>query len=80
MRAIELRLPHDVLQRATLQGNEYAWPVEYIPKVIEAAREAELASIGGQLQFRLPEEPANAIGLRSIPTSRCQRRYHCRSE
>jgi hypothetical protein len=55
MRAIELRLPHDVLQRATLQGNEYAWPVEYIPKVIEAAREAELASIGGQLQFRLPD-------------------------
>jgi hypothetical protein len=36
MRAIELRLPHDVLQRATLRGNEYAWPVEYIPKVIEA--------------------------------------------
>ena len=55
MRPTESRLPLDVLQRASLRGNEYAWPIEDIPKVIEAARQANLASIGGQLQFRLPD-------------------------
>ena len=55
MTSTELRLPHDLLQRASLRGSEYAWPIEDIPKVIEAARQANLASIGGQLQFRLPD-------------------------
>jgi hypothetical protein len=55
MRPTESRLPLDVLQRASLRGNEYAWPIEDISKVIEAARQANLASIGGQLQFRLPD-------------------------
>jgi hypothetical protein len=51
----ELRLPQEILRRASFRGNEYAWPIEDIPKVIEAARQANLASIGGQLQFRLPD-------------------------
>lgn len=51
----DLRLPQEILRRASLRGNEYAWPIEDIPKVIEAARQANLASIGGQLQFRLPD-------------------------
>jgi len=55
MRPTELRLPHAILQRASLRANEYAWPIEDIPNVIEAARQANLASIGGQLQFRLPD-------------------------
>ena len=53
MRSTELRLPLDVLRRASLRGNEYAWPIEDIPKVIETARHTKMASIGGQLQFRL---------------------------
>jgi hypothetical protein len=52
---VEARLPRDLVQRASLRGNEYAWPIEDIPKVIEAGRQANLASIGGQLQFRLPD-------------------------
>lgn len=48
------RLPADLLSRASLGGNEYAWPLSDIPDVIEAARAANLLSIGGQLQFRLP--------------------------
>ena len=52
--AVEM-LPADLLARATLRGNEYAWPIDDIPEVIEAARKANLVSIGGQLQFRLPE-------------------------
>ncbi len=55
MKAAVLRLPQDLLQRASLRGNEYAWPVGDIPRVIEAARRANLVSIGGQLQFRLPD-------------------------
>ena len=55
MRPTESRLPLDILQRASLRGNGYAWPIEDIPKVIEAARQASLASIGGQLQFRRPD-------------------------
>lgn len=31
------------------------WPIGDIPAVIEAARAANLVSIGGQLQFRLPD-------------------------
>ena len=49
------RLPAPILQRASLRGNEYAWAVADIPLVIGAAREAGLVSIGGQLQFRLPD-------------------------
>jgi len=51
----ESRLPHDLLGRASLAGNEYAWRIADIPGVIEAARAANLANIGGQLQFRLPD-------------------------
>jgi hypothetical protein len=48
-------LPPDLLARASLAGNEYAWPIADIPAVIEATRAANLVSIGGQLQFRLPD-------------------------
>jgi hypothetical protein len=51
----ELALPPELLIRASLRGNEYAWRIEDIPAVIEAARRASLVSLGGQLQFRLPD-------------------------
>lgn len=51
----EHALPKHILQRASLRGHEYAWRVEDIPDVIGAARLSNLISIGGQLQFRLPE-------------------------
>jgi hypothetical protein len=49
------RLPREILDRATLCGNEYAWRIEDIPEVIEATRQASLVNIGGQLQFRIPD-------------------------
>jgi hypothetical protein len=52
--AAERHLPRDILQRASLRGNEYAWALYDIPHVIEAARQAGLVNIGGQLQFRIP--------------------------
>ena len=50
----ETRLPARLLERATLRGNEWAWPVGDVLEVIEAARQANLINIGGQLQLRLP--------------------------
>ena len=55
MKPAELRLPREILKRASLRGDEYAWPIDDIPKVIEAARQANLVNIGGQLQFRLAD-------------------------
>lgn len=49
------RLPSHILKRASLRGGEYAWLVNDIPLVIEAARAANLSSVGGQLQFGIPE-------------------------
>ncbi len=51
----ETRMPADLLARASLRGNEYAWHPDDIPAVIEAARAANLINIGGQLQFRFPD-------------------------
>lgn len=48
-------LPADIASAANLQGNEYGWPPQMIPEVIEAARKARLLNLGGQLQFRAPE-------------------------
>lgn len=50
----ELLLPKEILGRATLRENEYAWPIAEIPSVIDAARLSNLVNIGGQLQFRIP--------------------------
>lgn len=52
---IEQALPTELVRRASLRGGEYAWPLDDIPDVIEAARAARLINIGGQLQFRLPD-------------------------
>jgi len=63
----ETKLPAELLDRATLRGKEWAWPIGDIPEVIEATRQANMISIGGQLQLRLPPElHASATGLKSI--------------
>jgi hypothetical protein len=52
-RTVEQRhLPRELLDRASLRHGEYAWPVTDIPLVIETVRRANLANVGGQLQFR----------------------------
>jgi hypothetical protein len=51
----ERHLPNEILERASLRGNEYAWPVADIPLVIEAVGRSNLVNIGGQLQFRFPD-------------------------
>jgi len=53
-RSAEQYLPQELLQRASLRGNEYAWRLDDIPLVIQAAKDANLVNSGGQLQFRIP--------------------------
>ncbi len=49
----EKRLPYVILERASLRGNEYAWPLDAVEDAITAAAAAGLATTGGQAQFRL---------------------------
>jgi hypothetical protein len=53
----EKSLPDELLRRASVRGYEYAWRIADIPEVIEATKLAGMISIGGQLQFRLPNGP-----------------------
>jgi hypothetical protein len=55
---IESRLPPEILAKADLRHNEYAWRVEDLPAVIAAAKTLNLLNLGGQLQLRT----AGAIG------------------
>ena len=71
----ELYLPQELLQRATLSGKEHAWRIGDVPSVIAATRDAGLISIGGQLQFILPDIGAcecywvEVDTYKSVPTS-----------
>ena len=51
----EQELPKALVDRSSLRGGEYAWPIHDIPDVIRAAQLANLVSVGGQLQFRLSD-------------------------
>jgi hypothetical protein len=48
-------LPPSVLSKATLRGNEYAWPLAAVEEAVTAAAACGLANLGGQAQFRIPE-------------------------
>lgn len=54
MREPEKQLPADILQRADARHGELAWRPSDIPAVIEAARCANLISLGDDLQIRAP--------------------------
>ena len=64
MDASEKQLPAEILARADLRSNELAWHPSDIPAVIEAARCANLISLGGDFQIRAPSglwgEPVGA--------------------
>jgi hypothetical protein len=48
-------LPSDVLEGATLRGNEYGWSVASFPVALERAGTHGYACLGGQFQFRLED-------------------------
>jgi hypothetical protein len=65
----ESSLPQAILGRAKRHGNEFAWRIDDIPAVIEAARSVNLLNVGGQLQFRLPDYTCECYWI-SVDTSR----------
>jgi hypothetical protein len=52
---VEALLPSLVLGKASLRGNEYAWPLAAIEEAVVAGWGSGLACLGGQVQFRLPD-------------------------
>lgn len=46
-------LPTDLLEGATLRGNEYGWRPECFPNALTIAEAAGYACVGGQFEFRL---------------------------
>jgi hypothetical protein len=67
----EEALPKDLLSKASVSpGGEHAWKMEDIPKVIEAARVAGLANLGGQPQFQGPIGTAEPYWLNFEPAGR----------
>jgi hypothetical protein len=53
----EKQLPDNILEKASLRGEEYAWKFEDIKDVILASKNLKLATLGGQAQFRFPDGP-----------------------
>lgn len=50
----ELLLPDEILQKARVYGREYAWSADDIEPTIRAAASLGLANLGGEAQFRFP--------------------------
>jgi hypothetical protein len=60
----EDRLPLSLRNKASIStGGEHAWRKENIEEVIQAARVAGLATIGGQVQFQFPDGTCEAYWL-----------------
>ena len=52
---IEKYLPHNILQKAIVSGNEYGWRRRDFKATVEKAVEMGLCIIGGQVQFKFPD-------------------------
>jgi hypothetical protein len=52
---IEKYLPHNILQKAIVSGNEYGWRRPDFKATVEKAVEMGLDIIGGQVQFKFPD-------------------------
>ena len=48
-------LPSDVVEGATLRGNEYGWSISSFPDALARAEKKGYACLGGQYQFRLDD-------------------------
>ena len=66
----EQRLPKSILDKAIKSTNEFGWRQEDFLDVIEAAKQTHLASIGGQVQYVLPDGTCELYWLSYDPTYR----------
>lgn len=67
---IENKLPKYVLDKAVKSGQEFGWRQSDFIDVIEAAKQMELAIIGGQIQYALNDGTCELYWLSYDPTSR----------
>jgi hypothetical protein len=65
-------LPPALLAKATRRGNELAWPLEVVPEVIAAGCVCGLATLGGQIQFRVPDGTCELYWLNANSSPRGQ--------
>jgi len=51
----ELRFPQHLIEKATRSDNEFGWKEADVLNVIEAAKQMQMATIGGQVQYVFPD-------------------------
>jgi hypothetical protein len=67
----ELALPEDIRSKASITpGGEYAWRQADFEEVVDAARNAGLGCLGGQVQFQATEGTCEAYWLQYDPDER----------
>src|SRR3989339_449983 len=52
---IEDKLPKELLEKTSKDGNELAWKLNDVEEVVVTAEKLGLANLGGQAQFIFPE-------------------------
>jgi hypothetical protein len=65
-------LPPAVLGKASVRGDEYAWRLSDLEEVIKAAQVCNLATVGGQAQFRVPDGTCEMYWICAEPAQRTQ--------
>ena len=74
VKTTELLLPEAVRRKATVTaGGEHAWRQHDVEEVLQDARAACLACLGGQVQFQTPEGTAEAYWLNFDPQPQLER-------
>src|ERR1700720_2540345 len=68
----EKMLPTAVLAKASIRGNEYAWKLSDVEEVINAGQACNLAAVGGQAQFRVPDGTCEMYWICAEPAPRTQ--------
>lgn len=63
-------LPQTVLSKASLRGKEYAWRKDDVEEAILAAKQQNLATLGGEVQFRIPGITCELYWLNFDPTDK----------
>jgi hypothetical protein len=71
----ELQLPLDLLRKADRRAKDYAWQRDDVVPVIRAACARGMASLGGEVQFRLPASTGNAGPLPRVAWGGCYELY-----
>ena len=67
---MEIELPAEVTEKASLRGKEFAWrPDDFLPALARAAS-LGFACIGGQFQFRVPDGTCEIYWLAADPKDR----------